>query len=307
MPLSGQRHAAADLGVIGYAGLEPDAGPMSARGCRRQAPRGSLHLHQRDGYELMRSGLVVLGPALGVAVVLLVGIAVVLARLGDLGHGRAVLTASVRAAAQLAAVSLIITAVVASGVLTALFVAAMASVAAATSARRVTPSRTGVWVGLAVVPGPVLIVLALLAGGVVPLTGLAVVPMAGILIGGAMTATTLAGRRALDELTARRGEYEAALSVGLLQRDAALLVCRDAAADALVPALDQTRTVGLVTLPGAFVGMLLGGAGPLAAGVVQLVVLVGLLAVESLAVLVVVELVAHGVVVRETVKRCSGG
>ncbi|MEO6882060.1 MAG: ABC transporter permease [Mycobacteriaceae bacterium] len=247
----------------------------------------------------MRSGLVVLGPALGVAVVLLVGVAVVLARLGGLGHGRAVLTASARAAVQLGAVSLVITAVVASGALTAAFVAAMATVAAATSARRVTPSRTGVWVGLAVVPGPVLIVLALLAGGVVPLTGLAVVPMAGILIGGAMTATTLAGRRALDELTARRGEYEAALSVGLLQRDAALLVCRDAAADALVPALDQTRTVGLVTLPGAFVGMLLGGAGPLAAGVVQLVVLVGLLAVESLAVLVVVELVARGVVVRE--------
>lgn len=248
----------------------------------------------------MRSGLVVLGPALVVAVVLLIFTASVLARLGGLGHGRAVLSASVRAAAQLAVVSLIITAVVASGPLTVLFVAAMATVAAATSARRVTPSRTGVWVALAVAPGPVLIVLALLAGGVVPLTGLAVVPMAGILIGGAMTATTLSGRRALDELSARRGEYEAALSIGLLERDAALMVCRDAAADALVPALDQTRTVGLVTLPGAFVGMLLGGAGPLAAGVVQLVVLVGLLAVESLAVLVVVELVARGVVVRET-------
>lgn len=247
----------------------------------------------------MRSGLVVLGPALVVAVVLLTATAVALARLGNLGHGRAMLTASVRAAAQLAVVSFIITAVVASGPLTALFVAAMASVAAATSARRITPSRTGVWVALAVAPGPVLIVFALLAGGVVPLTGLAVVPMAGILIGGAMTATTLAGRRALDELSSRRGEYEAALSLGLLQRDAALLVCRDAAADALVPALDQTRTVGLVTLPGAFVGMLLGGAGPLAAGVVQLVVLVGLLTVESLAVLVVIELVARGVVVRE--------
>ncbi|MFI6743032.1 ABC transporter permease [Nonomuraea sp. NPDC050451] len=29
-----------------------------------------------------------------------------------------------------------------------------------------------------------------------------------------------------------------------------------------MPALDQTRTVGLVTLPNAFVGMLLGGASP---------------------------------------------
>ncbi|WP_232290024.1 ABC transporter permease [Micromonospora sp. ATCC 39149] len=69
-----------------------------------------------------------------------------------------------------------------------------------------------------------------------------------------MTATTLAGRRALDELTARYGEYEAGLALGFSERDAVLEACRPAAGQALVPALDQTRTVGLVTLPGAFVG-----------------------------------------------------
>jgi putative ABC transport system permease protein len=49
-----------------------------------------------------------------------------------------------------------------------------------------------------------------------------------------------------------------------------------------------------VTLPGAFVGMLLGGASPLQAAAVQLVVLVALLLVQSVAVLVTVELVARG-------------
>src|SRR6185295_7665922 len=100
--------------------------------------------------------------------------------------------------------------------------------------------------------------------------------------------------RSLDALRNRRGEYEAALSIGLDDRDAALLVARDDAALALVPGLDQTRTVGLVTLPGAFVGMLLGGATPLQAAAVQLVVLVGLLLAQSIAVLVTVELVARG-------------
>ena len=51
--------------------------------------------------------------------------------------------------------------------------------------------------------------------------------------------------------------------------------------EALVPALDQTRTVGLVTLPGAFVGVLLGGGTPIQAGAVQVLVLVGLLAAET--------------------------
>ena len=91
-------------------------------------------------------------------------------------------------------------------------------------------------------------------------------PSSGILIGGAMTATTHRRPRSLDALRTRRGEYEAALSIGLVDRDAALLVARDDAALALVPGLDQTRTVGLVTLPGAFVGMLLGGASPAAGG-----------------------------------------
>ena len=67
-----------------------------------------------------------------------------------------------------------------------------------------------------------------------------------------------------------------------------------AASTALVPPLDQTRTVGLVTLPGAFVGVLLGGGSPTEAGAAQLLVLVGLLAAQVTAVWTVVELVARG-------------
>ncbi|WP_369132592.1 ABC transporter permease [Modestobacter sp. I12A-02662] len=109
-----------------------------------------------------------------------------------------------------------------------------------------------------------------------------------------MTATSLAGRRLRDELEQRRGEVEAALSLGFLPRDAVLLVARPVAATALVPALDQTRTVGLVTLPGAFVGVLLGGGSAVQAGAAQLLVLAGLLAAEAIAVWVTVEAVARG-------------
>jgi putative ABC transport system permease protein len=117
--------------------------------------------------------------------------------------------------------------------------------------------------------------------------------MGGIIIGGAMTATTLAGRRVLAEYGNRYGEFEAGLSVGLLAPDAFKLVAGPVAGDALLPALDQTRTVGLVTLPGAFVGMVLGGASPAAAAALQLVVLIGLVAAESLAILIITELLAR--------------
>ena len=50
----------------------------------------------------------------------------------------------------------------------------------------------------------------------------------------------------------------------------------------------------MVTLPGAFVGMLIGGASPLQAGAVQLLVLIGLLLVQAIAVAVTIELIAAG-------------
>lgn len=236
----------------------------------------------------MSSTMLVVGPKLGVALVVLTLVAAVVVTFGKLGHGRQVMVAAVRAAIQLGAVSLLIVGIAVSLWATAAFVVLMCAVAAGTSGRRVTGGGRGWWAGAPIVVGSMAVV-----AGLVPMRGIAIIPVAGILIGGAMTATSLAGRRALDELTSRRGEVEAGLALGLLPRDAVLLVCRPAAGQALVPALDQTRTVGLVTLPGAFVGVLLGGASPLAAGVTQLVVLVGLLAVEAVAVVLTVELVAR--------------
>lgn len=82
--------------------------------------------------------------------------------------------------------------------------------------------------------------------------------------------------------------------MGFLPRDAVLEIVRPTAATALVPALDQTRTVGLVTLPGAYVGVLLGGGSAVEAGAAQLLVLVGLLTAETVAVWLVTELIARG-------------
>ncbi|WP_412734864.1 ABC transporter permease [Krasilnikovia sp. MM14-A1259] len=233
--------------------------------------------------------------------ILLTAAAAVVAWLGGLGVGRATVTAAVRAVVQLGGVSLIIAAVLRSWWSTVAFIVMMFAVAAVTSARRIGSARyawaAAIPIAAAVLPVGVAIAIA----RPVPWTPLGVLPVAGILIGGAMTATSLAGRRALDELQARAGEYEAALAIGLLTRDAVLLVCRPTAGRALVPALDQTRTVGLVTLPGAFVGVMLGGGSAVQAGAVQVLVLIGLLAVEAAAVVVTVELVAAQVLQPRTV------
>ncbi|SBT65792.1 putative ABC transport system permease protein [Micromonospora sediminicola] len=238
--------------------------------------------------------MLVLGPKLAIALALMTAAAATVATVGRLGHGRQIAVAAVRAALQLAAVSLVITAIVGSLWATGVFVLLMSVVAAGTSGRRITGGPHGWWAGVPIATASLTVVAALLLAGLVPPHGIAIIPIAGILTGGAMTATSLAGRRFNDDLHARRGEVEAALALGLPPRDARLLVCRPAASQALVPALDQTRTVGLVTLPGAFVGVLLGGASPLTAGITQLFVLVGLLAVEATAIVLTIEVMARG-------------
>ena len=244
------------------------------------------------------SSLVSVGPGLAAALLLLVAGACAVSWWGRLAHERAIAVAAVRAVVQLAAVAGVLAAVVGSVAASLAFVALMHVVATGTAARRLVRSRCGWWCALPVATGPLPVVVLLLAVGVVPLRGVSLVPVAGILVGGALTATVLAGRRGLDDLEARHGEVEAALSLGFAQRDAALMVCRPAAAEALVPGLDQTRTVGLVALPGAFVGTLLGGASPVQAGAVQVLVLLALLLVQALAVVLTVELLARGVLHR---------
>ncbi|MEO8830071.1 ABC transporter permease [Lapillicoccus sp.] len=233
---------------------------------------------------------------LGLLVVLLTGLAALVNHLGGLQFARADLLAATRATVQLLVVGALIAVVLRSWWLTAAFVLVMLTVASLTSGRRLVPQGHWWWAAAPVCIGAVPVACLLLVSGLIPLREIAVVPVIGILIGGAMTATTLSGRRTLDALRQRHGEMEAALSIGFLTRDARILVARDDAGLALVPGLDQTRSVGLVTLPGAFVGMLLGGATPLQAAAVQLLVLVGLLLVQALSVVSTVELVARGVI-----------
>jgi putative ABC transport system permease protein len=242
----------------------------------------------------LSSDVLSVGWPLGLLLVVLTVGAAAAVRIAGLGDWRAPVTAAVRCVVQLAAVSLVIGIVLRSMWLTALFITFMAVVAAATSARRITRhvGWPALWMTLPIVAGVAPVLGLALATTVVPPQPVAVLPAAGILIGGAMSAATLAGRRVVDELESRRGQYDAALALGFTRRQAVGVVARTGAALALVPGQDQTRTVGLVTLPGAFVGVLLAGASPLAAGAAQAFILIALLAVQAVAAATTIELVA---------------
>lgn len=106
----------------------------------------------------------------------------------------------------------------------------------------------------------------------------------GIVVGGAMTAATLMGRALAASIRSSRDVIEGWLALGATPRQSVLSSVREAASTALVPATDQTRTTGLVTLPGAFVGAVFAGASTIDAAQFQLLVLAAVLCAGALAV-----------------------
>jgi putative ABC transport system permease protein len=236
---------------------------------------------------------------LAVVLVVLVAMAVAAAVLGRLGTEREYPSAALRAVVQLALVSLVIAAALASVWLSLGFVLLMFAVATWTSTGRVRAPRGQLpWVGLAIASGILPVLALVFASGVVPFNGPGIIPIAGIVVGNMMTAATLTGRRAYDEIAGKFGTYEAGLALGMTSPEAAFEVVQPTAKEALTPGLDQTRTVGLVTLPGAFIGVLLGGGTPLEAGAAQILVLIGLMAGQAITSAVLLRLIAGGRVVR---------
>lgn len=229
---------------------------------------------------------VTLGIGLIVGLVALLALALLADRVGGFGLEREQAVAALRAVAQLALVSGIITAAVATLWGAVAFAALMLAVAVITSSRRIGAPRAWPWVGLAVASGVLPVELIVFASGAAPLSPIAIVALCGIVIGNAMTASTLMGRRAFAELRSGHGTYEALLSLGFERSPAIDFVLAPVKGEALVPNLDQTKTVGLVTLPGAFIGVLLGGGSPLQAGAAQILVLLGIMACQSMVVLV---------------------
>lgn len=225
--------------------------------------------------------------------VLLLVVALAADRVGSLGVRRDLLVAAVRAVAQLSLVGLVVAAVLRTPVLAPLYLVVMLVAASATSTRRIAvPGRSWTAASTAIGLSSSLTVAVVVLSRAVPVDARHVVPLAAQVIGGAMTATSLAGQRYVDQVAASWSEVEGWLALGATATEAVREQGRLASARALVPALDQTRNVGLVVLPGAYVGLLLGGASPLDAGRLQLLVLVGLLAAEAVAVVVVTRVLA---------------
>jgi putative ABC transport system permease protein len=186
------------------------------------------------------------------------------------------LWAILRAAIQLSIVALLLRGVLAVPWTAAAFVLLMLSTASVTAMGRTRE----LWQGrraaaLGVAAGALVSLGAIFALQLADPQARYVVATSGIIIGNAMSAATLSGRNFLRSARARASEVEAWLSLGANPAAAHRDIGREAVRESLIPTLDQSKSTGLVTLPGAFVGAMFGGASPADAARFQLVVLAG--------------------------------
>jgi putative ABC transport system permease protein len=117
-----------------------------------------------------------------------------------------------------------------------------------------------------------------------------VIPIAGMILGNAMTSAALAGDRLQSDLRVRTDEIEAMLALGFPGSEAVQPMVRSAVRAAMIPTVSGMMTVGLVQLPGMMTGQILAGASPLVAIEYQIVVVFMLAVATSVASLLFVRL-----------------
>jgi putative ABC transport system permease protein len=230
------------------------------------------------------------------ASLLLVALAAGLALRERLHLTRELIIAALRAGVQLVAVGALLLVLFARTGLPGAFawVTIMVLIAGQVAGRRGAGLPHARWAAtVGVTAGSAITLGALLALGVISTQSRVVVPIGGMIVSGAMQATGVTLRRLREDVQQSRPAIEARLSLGLPAREAFLPHQRSALRTALLPAIDSTKVVGLISLPGAMTGLIIAGVDPLTAIRYQIVVMYMLLAATALAALATARLAEH--------------
>ena len=165
--------------------------------------------------------------------------------------------------------------------------AVMVLFGAITARRRATEVPNAFWPLLLALATAGATTLGLVVGlGVFDPTPRYLVPVGGMVIGNAMTASAIALNRLGDEVLDSRARIEATLALGATAQEAAAPIVRRALRSGMIALIDSTKTTGLIFFPGTMVGMLLAGADPTDAVRLQLILLYALVGSVAIAALV---------------------
>ncbi|QNO14424.1 iron export ABC transporter permease subunit FetB [Alkalicella caledoniensis] len=188
--------------------------------------------------------------------------------------------AAVRSFVQLIAIGYVLTFIfnLNSPIYVIIMISIMAGVATYNSGKRGQKVKNSFLIsGIAIYATTLFTIIVLSGFNIIPFEGQFIIPVAGMVIGNVMNATSLALMRLHDEINSNKSKIEAALSLGATPRQAIQFALQKAITTAMVPVVDRAKVVGIVSLPGGMSGMILAGASPLEAVKFQIVIMYMLL------------------------------
>lgn len=144
------------------------------------------------------------------------------------------------------------------------------------------------WIAMAA--GSMVTIAVMIAVDIIPFTSRYVIPLGGMIISNTMNASALAMTRLTADIRGNAPAIETSLALGKSWREASRGFAREAATAGMLSMLNFMKTVGIVALPGAMTGMILGGADPLEAVLLQIIVAYMLLSAVTISSIVAVEL-----------------
>ncbi len=213
--------------------------------------------------------------------IVMVAVAVALSLWQGLDLERDILVASLRAFLQLMAIGYVIDFIFGteSLALVLLMIVAMVVFAGFTSGRRLRGLPHNYWIATGVIGAASALTLVLMVVlGIISTEARYLIPIGGMVVGNSMNVASVTGVRLLEDSSSQRALIEAALALGAAPRQAAHPVLRRSIRLAMIPIVDNTKTMGIVFLPGAMTGMIIAGAQPLDAVRLQVVIMYMLLA-----------------------------
>ncbi|MGD9333053.1 MAG: iron export ABC transporter permease subunit FetB [Desulfobacterales bacterium] len=216
---------------------------------------------------------------------LLVGVAALIANRQKTGLEKDMLTAVIRAFVQLIAIGYVLEFVFAAQgpFWILLVVAVMVTIAGSTAGRRGTGVPRSVLVATTAISCSAFFTVGtLLVLQVFPYQPRYIIPIAGMIVGNSMVVCGLVMARLRDDIKLQKPQIEAALALGATPRQAVGGQLRRALVSAMTPIVDNTKTVGLISLPGAMTGMILAGASVLEAVQVQIIVMYMLIGASAI-------------------------
>ena len=230
---------------------------------------------------------------LGLALILLV-IVFMLSRWKNIDIEHELGIAAIRGFVQLMILALIITTIfeLDNLFLVLLVLAVMLTAAGFTSANRAKSipnlfriTTTSIFLGAATALAILIII------GILPLKPEFLIPLGGMAIGNSMISCSLTLDRMTAEFSNNQPRIETALALGATSEQAAEPYFRTSIRAALIPKLDNLKTLGLIFIPGAMTGMLIAGADPLWAAEYQIAVFLMIISSSIIATIILTILV----------------